>query len=154
MNPNPFLQYRHALGLGDLVACTLHSKYLNPVTTFITGKDGMCMACDSRRQALNMLFPIPIWKLFYNSKEEQEKSIQKYIVYEDVPEEKAPEEIINHHKQNEIQKPIIKEFIQEPTIEKIKNVPNNEEIEDYRFLNSSDVHLDNYIIRTTIYRKI
>lgn len=154
MNPNPFLQYRHALGLGDLIACTLHSKYLNPITTFITGKDGMCVTCDARRQALNILFPIPIWKLFFDSKEEQEKSIQKYIVYEDDPEEKSPEKVIHNDNQNEVQRQIIKEFIEEPIIEKIKNVPDNEEIENYRFLNSSDVHLDNYIIRTTIYRKI
>lgn len=154
MNPNPFLQYRHALGLGDLIACTLHSKLINPVTTFITGKDGMCMACDARRQALNMLVPIPMWKLFFNSKEEQEKSIQKYIVYEDVPEEKTEEEINKKVSQEDEKKEIVNQYIEEPIFDKVKKVPDNEEIEEYRFLNSSDVELDNYIIRTTIYRKI
>jgi hypothetical protein len=158
MNPNPFLQYRHALGLGDFVACTLHSKYINPLTIAITGKDGLCASCDARRQALNLICPVPFWKLFYKDSEERDKNIESYLTYKDkdnieIPwsEYKKQEEQVNLENKENFQKNNI-EIEDVPSVK--KNVPDYDVVENYRFLNSSDVELDNYIVRTTVYKKI
>jgi hypothetical protein len=65
---SPDLKYRYAIGLGDLVACFLHSKPIGWLTHLISGKDQPCTICSQRRQALNILFPLNFWKLFFKSK--------------------------------------------------------------------------------------
>lgn len=67
---SPDLKIRYANGLGDIVACFLHSKVMHSITVLITGNEKPCMACSARRNALNILFPIPFWKLFFDSKNE------------------------------------------------------------------------------------
>jgi hypothetical protein len=64
----PDLKLRYAIGLGDIIACTLHSRTFSWLTRLITGKDKPCGECSVRRNAWNLLFPIKVWKLFYNSK--------------------------------------------------------------------------------------
>lgn len=150
MNLNPFLQYRHAIGLGDFVACTLHSKYINPITTAITGKDGLCAACDARRQSLNILVPIPFWKLFYKSEQEKEDNIKKFLYYKDEDGKETPLDLVDNTKIDD------NEEIYEQTFQEkiLKNIPHIEVVENYEFINSSDVELDNYILRTIVYKKI
>lgn len=159
MNPNPFLQYRHALGLGDFIACTLHSKYINPLTIAITGKDGLCASCDARRQSLNVLFPIPFWKLFYKNPEERDKKIESYLTYKDENNKEIPwsefketsKQAIEQQENIDVDVDI---DVDENNFPFKKTVPDYDVIENYKFLNSSDVELDNYIIRTTVYKKI
>lgn len=157
MNPNPFLQYRHAVGLGDFIACTLHSKYLNPLTKAITGKDGLCASCDARRHAFNLLFPIPFWKLFFKTFDEREKNIEKFLTYKnddgtEIPYKDFKETYINTEiEENNIN---TEEEKDDETYNIIKNTPSIEGIQNYKFLNSSDVELDNYIVRTIVYKKI
>lgn len=67
---NPDLMFRYSKGLGDAVACLLHSRYLKEITRLITGKDKPCQVCSMRRNALNVLFPIPFWRFFFKNKEE------------------------------------------------------------------------------------
>ena len=62
---NPSLKLRYSIGLGDIIACLLHSRPFGWITKIITGKDKPCSQCSQRRQALNILFPIPFWKLFF-----------------------------------------------------------------------------------------
>lgn len=93
MNKNPYLQYRHAEGLGDIIACTLHSKLISPITYFLTNKKEMCVSCDKRRQALNFLFPIKFWKLFFSDYETKENDLDSYFNKE--PEVIESESIIN-----------------------------------------------------------
>jgi hypothetical protein len=64
----PDLKLRYAMGLGDIIACILHSRILGWLTRLITGKDKPCGECSMRRNAWNLLFPINVWKLFYDSK--------------------------------------------------------------------------------------
>jgi hypothetical protein len=158
MNLNPFLQYRHANGFGDFIACTLHSKYINPITIAITGKDGLCAACDARRQALNVLIPIPFWKLFYKSEEERENSIKKHLYYKDENGKETPMSLVTTENNTETDDEKLEKKIQinneEFDTKIIKNVPEIENIENYEFVNSSDVELENYILRTIVYKKI
>jgi hypothetical protein len=79
MNKNPYLQYRHCEGLGDLIACTLHSKLISPITSTLTGTNEICSSCDKRRQALNFLFPIKIWKLFFSDYESKNKHLDSFF---------------------------------------------------------------------------
>ena len=77
MNIDPLLRYRYAEGLGDIVACTLHSKFIQPITTFLTKSEKMCTSCQSRRQALNVLFPLKVWKFYFKTLEERLESLDK-----------------------------------------------------------------------------
>lgn len=67
---NPSLKLRYSRGLGDIIACILHSKLFGWLTHLITGKKEPCKTCSARANALNVLFPIPIWKIFFKNVEE------------------------------------------------------------------------------------
>jgi hypothetical protein len=64
---DPFLKLRYCQGLGDIIRCILHSKYIGPVVHFLTKKDETCQTCSNRAVALNMLFPFRFWKIFFSS---------------------------------------------------------------------------------------
>lgn len=70
MVKNPSLKYRYAVGLGDIIACFLHSKLVSWLTVLLTGKKEPCVKCSRRIAALNVLIPIPFWKLFFDSETE------------------------------------------------------------------------------------
>jgi hypothetical protein len=133
MNNNPYLQYRHSEGLGDLIACTLHSKLISPITKFITGSREMCISCDKRRQALNFIFPIPFWRIFFKNYEEKLKDFQLYFEFEEKQED------INIQDDSVIEQPILEE----------KNL----EIPKYEIVNESTSEIDDYIFKTIIYKK-
>ena len=69
---NPTLKIRYAKGLGDFIACILHSKPIGWFTHFLTGTKEPCSACSQRAMAFNILFPIPFWKLFFKNINERE----------------------------------------------------------------------------------
>jgi len=87
MNKNPYLQYRHSEGLGDLIACTLHSKFILPLTKLLTGSEEICLACNKRRQSLNYIFPIPFWKIFFENYDKKIEDFQKYFILEEEKKE-------------------------------------------------------------------
>jgi len=64
------LKVKYAVGLGDLIACFLHSRLMRNITILITGHSKPCMACSQRRNALNVLFPIPFWRLFFKNEKD------------------------------------------------------------------------------------
>jgi hypothetical protein len=74
---DPSLKLRYAKGLGDIVAAILHSKALNWLTKLITGQDRPCNRCSARAHALNVLFPIPVWKLFFKYPEDMIDSLER-----------------------------------------------------------------------------
>jgi hypothetical protein len=43
----------------------------------ITGKLEPCSQCDARRKALNVLFPIPVWKMFFKCAGEYQRQLDK-----------------------------------------------------------------------------
>jgi hypothetical protein len=75
-NPEPGLRFRYNRGLGDFTASLLHSKYIGIITHKITGEKTPCQKCLARSMALNVLFPIPFWKLFFSSEEEMVESLK------------------------------------------------------------------------------
>lgn len=75
---DPILKIRYGVGLGDFITAILHSKLIGPITYLITGKEKPCHSCNSRRIALNILFPIPFWRLFFKCQCDRNKSIQEF----------------------------------------------------------------------------
>ena len=69
---DPNYKLRYAEGLGDVVKCFLHSRFMGPVTKFITGQESPCNACQMRSIALNILVPLPIWRIFFKTIEERD----------------------------------------------------------------------------------
>ena len=78
---DPIIKFKYALGLGDAISFLLHSKWIGPVTYLITGKIEPCNECNNRRVALNVLFPIPFWKIFFKDGDAYQKHLDKE--YED-----------------------------------------------------------------------
>lgn len=74
---NPIKKIKYAHGLGDVITCFLHSRYFGVVTYLITGKLEPCGKCDNRRKALNILFPIPVWRLFFKTYEDLNKHLDE-----------------------------------------------------------------------------
>lgn len=77
MKKDPFYKIRYASGLGDIIRCILHSRLVGPITKFITKQDKPCLQCQHRAQALNVLFPISFWRVFFKSKKELEENLIK-----------------------------------------------------------------------------
>jgi hypothetical protein len=67
---NPDLKIKYAKGLGDIIACFLHSRLMTNITFFVTGKKEPCSSCSVRRNALNVIFPIHVWRLFFKNEDE------------------------------------------------------------------------------------
>jgi hypothetical protein len=136
MNKNPQLQYRHSEGLGDLIACTLHSKPISPITNLLTRSKEMCFSCNKRRQALNYIFPIPFWKIFFENYDKKIEDFQKYFELE-YKKEEVPDIIIQSD-----------EVITEKIIEQSDSF-----IPEYKILSESSTEIDDYIFKITIYKK-
>jgi hypothetical protein len=66
----PDLKFKYVNGLGDLVACILHSKLFGWLIYLITGKDKPCTTCSMRRSALNVLLHIPLWRFFFKNEKD------------------------------------------------------------------------------------
>lgn len=162
MNNNPQLQYRHSEGLGDLIACTLHSKPISPITNLLTRSKEMCFSCNKRRQALNYIFPIPFWKIFFENYDKKTEDFQKYFELEERKEEnsdiviktKEKNEEENNDtiiKSNEENNDIIiqsNEKIMEYVFEK-----KDTSIPEYNILSESSTEIDDYIFKIIIYKK-
>jgi len=137
MNKNPYLQYRHSEGLGDFIACTLHSKFILPVTKLITGSEEICFSCDKRRQALNYIFPIPFWKVFFENYDKKLQDLQKYFNLKEKEEEPKNDIVIQSDEK-------IKEIVMEEV---------NVSIPEYKILSESSTEIDDYIFKIIIYKK-
>jgi hypothetical protein len=67
---SPDLKFKYVNGMGDLVAAVLHCKIFGWLTKLITGKDKPCEVCSMRRHALNVLIYLPLWKLFFKTRDD------------------------------------------------------------------------------------
>lgn len=77
---DPILKLRYAKGLGDIVKCFLHSRYFGPITKFLTKKDHTCTECSIRANAMNIIFPIPMWKLFFEDEKKMYDTFEKDLL--------------------------------------------------------------------------
>jgi hypothetical protein len=141
-NKSPGLKCRYSQGLGDLIACILHSKYIGWLTHRITGLDAPCEMCSRRAEALNILFPISFWKLFFKSEEKLRESLIKDL--------KASQFEIQIDQQGGIYatKTIESPLAEEPP--KIDNNPPNKE--NYVLMGNSDNYIGEFLIQTSIFK--
>jgi hypothetical protein len=155
---NPFLKCRYARGLGDIIGCTLHSKFLSWLPLLLTGQKEQCQACSQRSQALNVLFPIPIWRLFFKNQKELNLSLKKD--FEDLgyevtynPENNALS--ANIQKENRIENNQYLNHNEVPDEHKkvdfSKTIKNNNG-QEYKLVNSNNTEFENYFIKTEIYK--
>lgn len=133
---NPKLRLRNAEGLGDIVACFLHSRVMGRITHFITGKDKPCQTCSQRAYALNVLFPIKVWRLRFKDRESFIEALkQEYKEY-------------NLKETATIKNPETEEAsainIEKPKIESIIG---------YNLVSNSDESLGDYLVRVQIFKK-
>ena len=147
----PDLKYRYAMGLGDIIACTLHSKPIGWLVHFITGNKEPCQACSQRAIALNILFPIPMWRLSFKNLEDRDKALIqdfknsgfKMVGFDDEIEEiknKPPEMVVETKTTND---------------DSFKNIEDqSKKFSDLKLITTNDMILDPYIIKIKIYKKI
>lgn len=150
MNKDPLLRYRYAEGLGDVVACTLHSKFIQPITTFFTKKEKSCAACENRRNALNILFPLNVWKLYFESEEERLESLDfefdKINMQWQLNTSDGESTVMKYSD-------IHKHFNQKDK----DPIPEQREVEemlDYTVIGKSDTGIGDFVIRTIIFKRL
>jgi hypothetical protein len=142
---NPLLYFKYAEGVGDIVTAILHSKFIGPLTYMITGKFEPCVKCNNRRVALNMLFPIPFWKLFFKNETSLVESLKKE--YEKIG---IDVEYQDHHS-NEIN-PENNEYVSNDLNN--SNFYVEEKKLDRHLLNETTTKHDDLIIVISIYKEI
>lgn len=155
---NPFLKIRYVTGLGDLVACILHSKFINPITHAITKNESQCEACHDRQRALNILFPFRLTKLFFSSLDEQKKSFYKeakeygYDVPEKLLSESKEEECCENPK-DETESEIIINNQNEINGDTVTKSP-SQDFSDYNLIQKFITDQENLKIVISFYKKI
>lgn len=150
MNKDPLLRYRYAEGLGDIVACTLHSKFIQPITAFITKKEKACAACENRRTALNILFPINVWKLYFEDYEQRLESLD--LEFDKINMQwrlNTADGNATVMKYSDIHK----HFNQENK-EPIPEQKEVEEMPDYTVIGKSDTGIGDFVIRTIVFKRL
>jgi hypothetical protein len=146
---DPSLKFRYSRGLGDAIAAILHSKAIGWLTKLITGKNKPCTVCSQRATALNTLFPIPFWRMFFQNAEQLVESLSKEMKAAGYKVEITPDKLglssskakIKVHSEEKEQKPFN---------------PNNsnQDLSNYTLITSGDNFAGEFMIRTQIYKKI
>lgn len=134
---NPNLKCRYSKGLGDLIACTLHSKLFSWLTFLLTGKKEPCQTCSNRINALNVLFPIPFWKLYFKNVKQLMSSLSNDLIKAGYRVEMSNDGYT------------LNSFKQEELIPKKEKEKQNKE---KKLISANNVELDGYLIRTEIYK--
>jgi hypothetical protein len=148
VNKNPRLKCRYAMGVGDLIACILHSKYIGILTHFITGKKEPCEMCSARAEAFNILLPIPFWKLFFTSESELIKSLSQELKNAGYEVETSPDgKGVSSFKVTETPNQELE------NLNTINNPAKNFFTNDYFEIGSTDNYIGEFLIKTIIYKQ-
>jgi hypothetical protein len=144
----PDLNIRYAVGVGDLIASILHSKLLSWAVILITGNDKICVSCSKRKNALNILFPIKFWKLFFKDDISYLENLKDFYI------KCGFNATLNY--ENKYVSVSKFEQVTEPNVEseEVKNSSNPNKIKDYIFLSSNEVKLGDHLIKTEYYKKL
>lgn len=143
-NKDPSLKCRYAKGLGDLIACILHGP-LSHITYFITKKRIPCAKCSMRADALNMLIPIPFWKLYFKNIDELLKSLSKEM--QDAGYQVAFTDDGKGIRSSKFSQK------QSPTLPKtLPTIPTGN-LSDYNLISSGDNMMGDFIIRIQIFKR-
>jgi hypothetical protein len=145
---DPNLKIKYSRGLGDLVACFLHSKLIGWITKIITKKTEPCQQCAVRVNALNIIFPIPFWRLFFKNTEDLLKSLKKELEDFGYTVNFTNDKLgLNSFKSEENV-----ELKNEEEIKKTDDVDISD-TNNYKFLSSGDTMLGDFLIKTEIYKR-
>lgn len=149
---DPSLKIRYAMGLGDFVASVLHSKLLSWLTKLITGKDRPCELCSKRAQALNILFPIPFWRLFFRTNESMMDSYRKELEAFGYKVKVSPDgKAISGVKAEVVQN--VPEQVPNRIFPELTPYSKEEEIlNNYDLINNYDTKSGDFLIRTQIFK--
>jgi hypothetical protein len=148
---SPDLNIRYATGLGDFIASILHSKSLSWLIKIITKKDKPCDSCSQRRFALNVLFPIRFWKIFFKNNKEYLQSLKNFYIkcgYNASFSEDENYLKISRFEEEPIEQP------EEQATQFLTNVALKNRKEGYLFLSDNEVTLGEHLIKTEYYKKL
>lgn len=149
---DPFLKFKYAQGLGDLIKSFLQSKFIHPITEFFVKNSKSCKSCNNRAWALNVLFPIPFWKLFFKTIEEMEENLKKDLLeygYELLDENEEKNECNDCNKEDQ---ELITTLQNEIFI--LKEYMSKRDIENYEIVSESETNHESIKIVTLLYKKI
>lgn len=133
---DPNLKCKYARGLGDLVACFLHSNLIGWFTHLITGKKEPCKTCSERIHALNVLFPIPVWKIFFKNPSDLLTKLSAELISAGYKVKLSDDgHTLNSFKQEDVEQ------------QKIKKEPNQKKL-----ISTNNLKLDGYLIKTEVYK--
>ena len=145
---DPNLKIRYARGLGDLIACFLHSKLIGWITKIVTKKSKPCQQCAVRINALNLIFPIPFWRLFFKNTENLLKSLKKDLEDFGYTVNFTNDKLgLNSFKGEEIFELTNKEEENQDVVVDVSDTNN------YMFLSSGNTILGEFLIKTQIYKR-
>ncbi len=148
---NPNLKIRYAKGLGDFIACILHSKPIGWFTHFISGQKEPCSACSQRAMAINILFPIPFWKLFFKNFEEMEQSFIKDLKnngYEVIENKNKKEMTLIQNKVEPFKKIELEKQLNQQLEKQLSEIKISKQL-----INSSKTEIGDYIVQVNIFKK-
>lgn len=155
---DPTLKIKYAYGLGDFITAILHSKMLGWLTRLIVGNQEYCKPCAMRATALNILFPIPFWRLFFKTEDQMIDAMRKDLIdagfqpntCQSCGEEGTNDESVSFSKM------VSEQYIESDSNKNIKYKENkyqDESLNGYNQVGSSSSMIGDFIIKTTIYKQ-
>jgi hypothetical protein len=146
---DPSLKIRYAQGLGDFIKCILQSKVIYHITEFFIKNSKSCSTCNNRAWALNVLFPIPFWKIYFKTVEEMDKSLLNELL--DFGYKISDEEEMQNCNCEEMQN-LISNLQNE--LFSLTDKVNLKNYKEYNLISESETDHDNIKISTSVYKKI
>ena len=135
LETNPHFKIKYARGLGDVITYILHGSPLKWLTQNILKIKEPCTQCSRRATALNVLFPVPIWKLFFKSHQDLIKDLSKELTSQ-------------KYKVN-----ISSDGKSLSSIKTNQTVSSSFESKEYILVGSSENIIGDFLIKTEIYKK-
>lgn len=148
---NPNLKFRYAKGLGDFIACILHSKPIGWFVHFLTGQNEPCSACSQRAMAFNILFPIPFWRLFFKNFKEMEKSFIEDLKnngYEVIESKNSKEMTLVKSELSPLKKVEIEEKLNKQLEKQMSSIKISKQL-----ISSNKTEIGDYIVQVNIFKK-
>ena len=149
--PNPHLYFKYNQGLGDFVASFLHCKAIGWLTKLITGKSEPCQICAKRGMALNVLFPIPFWRLFFKDQKSMLESFNKDLQAAGYQTSFSTDP---NSPYLQSMKPTMTPVTSATSVDytPLSFFKHDEKLSKYTFISSSDNEIDHILIRTQIFK--
>jgi hypothetical protein len=149
---NPSLKLKYSNGLGDIITCILHGSLFGRLVHFLTKKNKPCNTCSQRAQALNVLFPIKIWKLFFKTPQDAASALAKEMEDAGYNSTFSPNGENVSFSKTETNDIITKDDQVFNETKELGQYDNS--LDNYKILSSNSSVVGDFIIKTEIYQKI